>query len=120
MQTRAGAVQGTPGAAVETPKRFFNVKGHIKTGGSRARMTVVDHHSAGLRPGQRNTDAEDTPARLGEGAFAQNNPHNYTLGAVAVKGGTHTLSQISSVLSENGTKEAARRESATGGRPTGG
>ena len=111
-------MQGTPGQAVETPKRFFNVKGHIKTGGSRARMTVVDHHSAGLRPGQRNTDAEDTPARVGEGAYSHNNAHNYTLGAVAGKGGAHTLSQISSVLSENGTtKDAARRESATGGRP---
>ena len=38
---------------------------------------------------------------------------------VGGKGAAHTLSQISSVLSESGTKDAARRESATGGRPTG-
>ena len=63
VQTRAGGGPNAAGQAVETPKRFFNVKGHIKTGGSRARMTVADPHSAGLRPGPRGVDAEGTPAR---------------------------------------------------------
>lgn len=92
---------------VETPKRFFNVKAHNR-GGSRARMGAFEHHSAGLRPGQRNAEAEEG-SQTGAGQ-----------GTGGPRGTYNTLSQISSVLSAGADKEGMRRGSATGSRPAGG
>lgn len=38
-----------PGGVIETPKRHFNVKGGPHKNKA-VRMTVMEHHSAGLRP----------------------------------------------------------------------
>jgi hypothetical protein len=40
---------GNAGVAIETPKRHFNVKGGPHKNKA-VRMTVMEHHSAGLRP----------------------------------------------------------------------
>ena len=40
---------GIAGGVIETPKRHFNVKGGPHKNKA-VRMTVMEHHSAGLRP----------------------------------------------------------------------
>lgn len=104
--TKGPGTHGQSGL-IETPKRFFNVKAHNR-GGSRARMGAFEHHSAGLRPGQRNVEPEEG-SHTGAGQAA-----------AGPRGTYNTLSQISSVLSASADKEGVRRGSATGSRPTGG
>jgi len=103
--TKAPGTHGQSGV-IETPKRFFNVKAHNR-GGSRARMGAFEHHSAGLRPGQRNAEPEEAP-QTGAGQAA-----------AGPRGTYNTLSQISSVLSASADKDGVRRGSATGSRPAG-
>ena len=62
--TKGQGIHGQSGV-IETPKRFFNVKAHNR-GSSRARMGAFEHHSAGLRPGQRNAEP-DEGAQAGAG-----------------------------------------------------
>lgn len=93
MLTLAKNNPGNSGGAIETPKRHFNVKGGPHKNKA-VRMTVMEHHSAGLRPPHKGgVDADGdashvaTPAAVHHGVGAGKN--------------FNTLSQISSVVSNS-------------------
>ena len=86
---------GGAGGAIETPKRHFNVKGGPNKNKA-MRMTVMEHHSAGLRPHHK--AGVDPDSEYATHAATPAGGPNQTQGPGK---NFNTLSQISSVVSNS-------------------